>query len=105
MARWVMKVNCAHHLVAELRILGPEMIIFHGVQSRWIMRPEFERVGVDLVAIEECADSYGTVLYRSAELRAHILFLYHPSHGWLGRQWSQVERWIGYLRERALIPE
>jgi hypothetical protein len=104
-ATWTMKVKCARHLVSELRILRPEMIIFHGVQSRRIMRPEFERVGVDLDAIEECADSHSPVLYRSAELGAHILFLYHPSHGWLDRQWSQVERWIGYLRERALIPE
>lgn len=102
---WVMKVNCARHLVAELRILRPQMIIFHGIQSRWVMRPEFERVGVDLVPIEECTDSYGPVLYRSAELGAHILFLYHPSRGWLDRQWPQVERWIGYLRERAFIPE
>jgi hypothetical protein len=89
-----MKVNCARHLVAELRILRPEM-----------MRPEFERVGVGLVPIEECADLYGPVLYRSAELGAHILFLYHLSRGWLDRQWPQVKEWIRYLRERAFIPE
>jgi hypothetical protein len=101
----VMKVNCVRHLVAELRILLPKMIIFHGIQSRWIVRPEFERVGVDLVAIEECADAYGPVLYRSTELGAHILFLYHPSRGWLDRQWPQVKTWIGYLRGHTLIPE
>lgn len=101
----VMKVNCARHLAAELRILRPEMIVFHGVQSRWIMRPEFERAGTDLVAIEECADSYGPVLYRSAELKAHLLFLYHPSRGWLDRQWEKVEKWIAYLRAHAIIPQ
>ena len=104
-ASWIMKVNCARHLVTEFRILRPELVVFHGVESRWIIRPEFERVGVDLDPIEMCADTYGPVLYRSTELGAHFLFLYHPSHGWLDRQWSQVESWIGYLRERALIPK
>lgn len=102
---WVMKGNCARHLLAELRILRPNVTVFHGIESRSIMRLEFERAGVDLFAIEECADTSGPALYRSAELGAHFLFLYHPSHGWLARQWKLVEKWIGYLRERGLVPE
>jgi hypothetical protein len=102
---WGMKSNCARHLLAELRILRPNVIVFHGIQSRGIMRAEFERAGVDFSAIEARSDTSGPALYGFAELGAHFLFLYHPSHGWLAQQWPQVEKWIGYLRERGLVPE
>jgi hypothetical protein len=104
-ASWIMKVNCARHLATELQILRPNLVVFHGIQSRWILKPEFERAGINLEAIEACADSSGPVLYRSAQLGSYMLFLYHPSRGWLDRQWSQVQSWISFLRERALVPE
>jgi Uracil DNA glycosylase superfamily len=99
-----MKENCANHLVRELRILRPNLIVFHGVGSRRVVIPAFERSGIDLTAINECSDRHGAVLYDSNELGAHILFLFHPSHGWLKRQWPQFETWISYLRSQRLIP-
>src|SRR5947208_1044164 len=102
----VMKRNCARHLVAELRIIRPNLVVFLGVQSRgWIRRAELELSSFDLMSIKECSDKYGPVLYRSAGLAAYFLFLYHPSRGWLDRQWSQVDEWIKYLRNRQLIPD
>jgi hypothetical protein len=104
-ATWPMKVNCAHHLMNELKLLKPGLVVFHGVDARWIMRPEFSASGLDLNAVRGVSDRYDSVLYESLTLGAHVLFLYHPSRGHLDKQWDTVVvPALDYLRGRNLIP-
>jgi hypothetical protein len=99
-----MKRNCAHHLVAELMILRPKLVVFHGVDAEWsipqAIKPD------KLNPVEEVPDhSSRPVLYEWQALRAHLLFLKHPSRGHLNRQWDRVVvPALNYLRARNLIP-
>lgn len=98
----VMRHNCAGHLVAELKILQPSFIVFHGVKARGAFLPA---LGTGATAVSDICDRHGPVIYRSAELDAHLLFLDHPSRGWLERQWGAVvEPALRWLRERDVIP-
>lgn|SRR5574337_62521 len=105
MATQNMKKNCMTHLIAELRILHPQMIVFHGINSREPVIHAFNQSSIDLIAIKECSyDDGRPALYRSDDLGCHVLFLYHPARGWLERQWPQFQLWISYLRDQGLVP-
>jgi uracil-DNA glycosylase len=100
-----MMVNCAHHLINELKLLKPGFVVFHGIKARGIIRPEFAACGLDLNAIGGVSDRHGPVLYESRALGAPVLFLYHPSRGWLDREWqSVVVPSLDYLRSQKRIP-
>lgn len=105
-ATWKMKVNCAHHLADELlKRLKPDLVVFHGVGARWAVPREFEACGIDMKGVDGIPDQYGPVLYKSKNLDAYILFLNHPSRGWLDRQWDAVVvPALKHLRDRKLIP-
>lgn len=104
-ATWPMKLNCAHHLLNEFKVLRPDLVIFHGVDARWIIRPEFKDCNLDLNPIGNINDNYGPVLYDSQALSSRVLFLNHPSHGWLERQWaSVVDPALIYMRLMHFIP-
>lgn len=98
--------NCAHHLVGELQLLRPNLVVFHG---SWAPQPVLEALTAAGAAAEpvEGAPRAGAadVLYQSTSLGTHILFLHHPSYGHLDRQWDPiVEPCIAFLRERGLVP-
>ena len=104
-ATLIMKTNCTHHLAAELKLLKPNVVVFQGVGARGVVIPILETCGVQTEAIEDVQDNYGPVLYRSTPSGTHFLFLYHPSHGWLDRQWDKVvEPALRYLRNEQVIP-
>ena len=72
--------NCLAHLISELRILRPEMVVFHGIESlKAARRGAFKQFNIDLIADNECSYGDGPALYCSRDLGAHILFLYHPA--------------------------
>lgn len=100
-----MKMNCSHHLAAELKRLHPDLVVFHGIGARWFVIPEFKKLGIDMEPIAAIRDAYDFVIYRSDILKTHFLFLYHPSRGWLGRQWETVVvPALKHLRSEKIIP-
>lgn len=100
-----MKANCSHHLAAELKQLCPNLVVLHGIGARWAIIPEFKKLGIDMKPIGGIKDAYDTVIYKSDFLDSHFLFLYHPSRGWLGRQWETVVvPALEYLRSERVIP-
>jgi hypothetical protein len=100
-----MYINCVHHLIAELQLLSPNLIVVQYVNARDVMRPALQKHGVDLEPVGEVSDRYGPVLFRSKMLKCHLLFLYHPAYNNLTRQWVPVvEPALNYLRTRQLIP-
>lgn len=102
---WKMKENCAHHLADELKRLKPNLVVFHGVGARWAVSREFEACGIDMKGVDGIPDQYGPVLYKSKNPDAYILFLNHPSRGWLDRQWDAVVvPALRHLRDQDLIP-
>lgn len=102
----IMKSNCAHHLASELKLLQPSLVIFHGISARQSILPTLNDLGLEIDPVQGIPpDGRGPVLYKSSVLSAHILFLYHPSRGWLERQWNTVvEPALKYLRSQRLIP-
>ncbi len=90
-ATFTMKKNCSYHLASELKVLRPDLVVFHGAHARYFILPTFNTSGLNLYPVDKAgADSHGPVLYRSDALNAHVLFLYHPTYGGLDRQWRRL---------------
>ena len=105
-ATGTMRHNCAHHFASELRVLRPNLVVFHGAAARWAAPPVFEECGLELEAVVTTSETSVPVLFKSGHLDAYILFLHHPSRGWLDRQWANVvEPALAYLRGERLIPD
>jgi hypothetical protein len=100
-----MMKNCTHHLIDEVKLLKPKLVVFHGVNARWIIPDEFKARGFDLVALGDVKDEHGPVIYETPALGAHILFLKHSAYGNLAKQWEAVVvPALNCLRHRDLIP-
>jgi hypothetical protein len=100
--------NCAHHLVAELRLLRPELVIFLGADARWAVPNAIQPEVLD--AIEGIEDRNGQpALYNWPALNMHLLFLCHPSsrpRTLFDREWDKTGlAALDYLRARGLIPD
>jgi hypothetical protein len=88
--------NCAHHLVAELKILRPELVIFHAADAKWSVTNVLR--DLEPIELEQTTD---ISLYRWSEEGAHLLFAHRPARGMLARQWSAVVvPALNYLRAR-----
>jgi hypothetical protein len=104
-ATWPMKVNCAHHLMSEIRLLKPGLVVFHGAPARFFVIPELKSCDLDVSAVGDISDRHGPVLYESRALGAHLLFLYHPSHNHLAKQWEAIViPAVRYMRENGIVP-
>lgn len=100
-----MKENCSHNLVSELKIMNPNLVIFHGKSSRDIMVRTMKDMELSLDAVGD-TPAIREVLFNCEDLGIHLLFLSHPSHNWLEREWdSLVEPCMSYMREQNIIPE
>lgn len=104
-----MKANCANHLVNELRILKPHLVIFHGVAAEWAFPQSVRREGTELIPLSRADStvpaSCANKLFNWAERDCYVLFLHHPSRGCLGRQWQPIVLpCLEYLRQRKIIP-
>jgi uracil-DNA glycosylase len=98
-----MRHNCAHHLIEELKLLRPNLVVFHGVNAREAVRAAI--APHVLRPIKEIKDTRGPVIYEWQDLSAHLLFLNHPSYNNLEKQWEPVVvPALDYLRARRLIP-
>jgi hypothetical protein len=100
-----MMENCAYHLIDEIKIFRPGLVVFHGVEARSIIIPKIKERDLHVIPVEGITDAHGPVLYKWPILGAHLLFLYHPTYGWLDAQWDRVVvPALNYLRFRNLIP-
>lgn len=104
-ATWTMQVNCAHHLINELKLLNPHLVVFHGANARGVILPTLTTVGMYPTPINSRSDRHGPVLYDVKSIGSRFLFLNHPTRGWLNRQWNTVVvPNLKYLRGQKLIP-
>jgi uracil-DNA glycosylase len=96
-----MRENCAYHLLAELTIARPNLIVLHGaaVHSAFLMAVKATSQDVQI-------SNFGNVQIVAAEcLPGPALLLHHPSRGWLDRQWqSSVLPALELLRSQGHIP-
>jgi hypothetical protein len=99
-----MKANCVNHLIAELQILKPNLTVFHGIEARSIVLPAFKTLYSDEpIPLGKVRDGRGPVLWKTPQ--TYLLFLYHPTYGWLNGEWNDVvEPCLKYLRDENLIP-
>lgn len=99
--RDTMWANCAHHLVAELKILRPQLVVFHGAKAKWAVSAAIKPDTLSPVD----GITNRQVLYEWPALGTYLLFLSHPSRGWLDRQWDMVVvPSLQYLRTKGYIP-
>ena len=73
---------------SDVNTSGPPIGLFHGVEARSFVLPAISPEVIN--PIEGFADRYGPVLFEWPALGADLLFLYHPTRGWLDRQWDAV---------------
>jgi uracil-DNA glycosylase len=101
-ATWRMWTNCARHLVAELKLLRPHVIVFHGAKAR----DPFCAAVSDLRTIRpDIQDRRGPVLYQWQAADTYLLFLHHPSRNRLNMQWKPiVVPALDHLRRSGHIP-
>jgi Uracil DNA glycosylase superfamily len=101
--------RCARHLVSELEILRPDLLVFHGRPARWAFpwALQTEKCGT-LAPLPESPthDDFPVIQELTATgYKCPVLFLPHPSRGGLDRQWeSVVEPALKLLRSKGAIP-
>ena len=101
----IMWGNCAHHLVSELQRLRPQLVVFHGADATWSVRNAIAAIPEAINPISDIADRSGAfVLYEWPALETRVLFLHHPSHNALNKQWNVADRALSFLRQKNLIP-
>jgi len=99
-----MRVNCARWLLEELELLKPTIIVFHDRHAQWVLKQAYESQGWTQTPFP--GDTTG-LLHEVAKgpLRADVLYLHHPSRGWMDRQWEgAVEPALALLRTTERIP-
>ncbi len=105
----VMFKNCPLHLLSEIEVLKPDLLVFHGVNAEWAFPNAIEKRGYGHLAIEG-SPKHGAfqivheVTAPGIGWRCFVLYLMHPSHGGLNRQWPDVERALELLRSNRAIP-
>ncbi len=99
--------NCSHHLLDELKLLKPNLVVFFGSWARDVILRDYGK-GPQLKALPVALPNLKThyqALYLWPETGCHLLFLHHPSRGHLQRQWDGlVVPALTYLREQGHIP-
>jgi uracil-DNA glycosylase len=96
-----MRKNCAYHLLAELTVAKPNLVVVHGAD----VHPAFlEAVRSNSHDVQ--ITRFGTVQIVIADcLPGPALLLHHPSRGWLDRQWhASVLPALEVLRSQGHIP-
>ena len=105
-----MKGKCAEHLVSELSILKPNVLVFHAADARWSFPAAVEKNKWQLSSDKEAPKYRGGFsalqLLKADDFECHVLFLNFPGHGNLRKQWSSVvEPTIKTLRSQGVIPQ
>lgn len=100
---------CSRHLVNELNILKPDLVVFHGAPAKWSFPLAIHDEGYKITPVLDgpTDDSEFPVIQQLAapNFGCIALFLAHPSRGHLERQWKPVvEQALEFLRSRNAIP-
>ncbi len=102
---WTMRTNCSKHLIDELEQLKPNLIVFFHLPYRDIFLPLLQELAFEYKPLSDIKDAHGHVIYEVPRICDTLLFLAHPAHGQLGRQWHNVVvPSLNYLREGGRIP-
>jgi hypothetical protein len=101
-----MKKNCLNHLIVEIQVTRPSLIVFQGVDARYFVLPKLRELDANLAEVSDIRDEHGQpVLYNSRQFNTHLLFLKHPSYNHLTSQWLPVVvPALQYLRGNGHIP-
>lgn len=100
----LMRDNCSHHLIAELRILKPDIVVFHGAKARPIVLSSLMNNGVKTTPLVHNHEG-NAVLSHVPELKLHMVFLHHPSRYHMDRTWDRdAVPSLEYLRKEGVIP-
>jgi hypothetical protein len=103
-----MRRNCSRFLHSELELLDPQLVVFHGVDSKEPFLSAVREAGQTIAQVDDATPTgQKTVLY---EMRGRhnylVLFLAHPSRYQLAAQWaSVVEPTLKWLRSHEKIPK
>jgi hypothetical protein len=83
--------NCSTHLLSELQILRPHVLVFHGAKLRVPFIHKARKTGW---RIELVRKRRTPVLYHltAPNFSCHVLFFHHPARNALNRQWAKVVR-------------
>jgi uracil-DNA glycosylase len=106
----VMFINCAQHLVSEIKVLRPNLIVFHAKYAQVVFPKALSEKGYRHEAVPNSPkDGYfpviNEVIAPDGEPKFFALYLQHPSYGWLDAQWdSVVEPALELLRGKGVIP-
>jgi Uracil DNA glycosylase superfamily len=101
--------NCSKNLIHELAVLRPGILVFHGSSARQTFSTAVRDQGGSLKPVEGGPDhrQMAVIFQLSFDgFQCCVLFLSHPSHGWLDRQWKSVaEPALKWLRAGRHIPQ
>lgn len=101
--------RCSRHLVSELEVLRPDLLVFHGGSARWALpwALQTEKAGTLTPFPESPMDDDFPVIHELSGkgYKSLVLFLAHPSRRHLAKQWkSIVVPSLKLLRSRRYIP-
>jgi hypothetical protein len=102
--------NCSEHLLEELTVFRPTLVVFHGARLRAVFdRAVRKREGWSLSPQTMGPRNHGgeLVVHRltTPVFDAHVLYLHHPSHNHLNNQWDAVvSPALELLRSSGAIP-
>ena len=100
----VMRTNCCNHLVAELGLLRPDIVVVHGIKEQCRVLKHMEIHGIEHFDLGERI-GISKVLYNAPGLGCHFVFLWHPSRNMMDRIWAlRAVPTITYLTELGIIP-
>jgi hypothetical protein len=108
----VMFRNCPRHLLSELEVLKPDLIVFHGRKAEWAFPNAMDKERYEFRPLPD-SPKYGVspmvheLIGPDGSWKCSVLFLLHPSHHGLDRQWksSVVEQALELLRRKEVIPK
>jgi hypothetical protein len=107
----VMYKNCSPHLLGELEVLKPTIIVFQAAPARAVIPNAVRERGWQLQPIAasphyDGPEAFPVVQYlRTPTFGSHVLFLNHPSRGNIERQWKPIIKpSLNLLRKLNAIP-
>jgi hypothetical protein len=104
MATAIMYGHCSKHLVHELDVLRPNLVVFHGAPARWAFPNAVEKEGRKRPEPVKGAPPRISWVVGDG-FQYYALFLNHPARGGLQRQWETVvEGALKWLRSKGAIP-
>jgi hypothetical protein len=102
--------KCPLHLLSEIEVLKPDLVVLHGVPAEWAFPKPMQGKGYKDTLLPD-SPKHGDfpviheMIALGGEWKCIVLYLMHPAHNGLNGQWkSVVEPALELLRSRETIP-